>query len=29
MQRLLDLAAKHNYWMASPQENEAIGLSGF
>jgi quercetin dioxygenase-like cupin family protein len=29
MQRLLDLAAEHNYWMASPQENAAIGLSGF
>src|SRR5258708_37408235 len=29
MQRLLDLAAKHNYWTASPQDNEAIGLSGF
>jgi len=29
MQRLLDLAAQHNYWMASPQENAAIGLSGF
>jgi quercetin dioxygenase-like cupin family protein len=29
MRRLLDLAAQHNYWMASPQENAAIGLSGF
>lgn len=29
MQRLRTLAAKHNYWMASPQENAAIGLSGF
>jgi hypothetical protein len=29
MQRLLGLAAEHNYWMASPQEKAAIGLSGF
>ena len=29
MQRLLALAAKYNYWMASPQENAAIGLAGF
>jgi len=29
MQRLLDLAARYNYWMASPQENAAIGLSAF
>ena len=29
MQRLLDLAAQHNYWMASSLENAAIGLSGF
>src|SRR5882724_1133573 len=26
MQRLRILAAQHNYWMASPQENAAIGL---
>ena len=29
MQRLLTLSAKHNYWIASPQENAAIGLNGF
>jgi quercetin dioxygenase-like cupin family protein len=29
LQSLRDLAAQHNYWMASPQENAAIGLSGF
>ena len=29
MQRLLALAAKYNYWIASPQENAAIGLTGF
>jgi len=29
MQRLRDLASQHNYWMASPEENAAIGLSGF
>jgi hypothetical protein len=27
--RLRTLAAQHNYWMASPEENAAIGLSGF
>jgi quercetin dioxygenase-like cupin family protein len=26
MQRLLALSAKHNYWLASPEENAAIGL---
>jgi hypothetical protein len=29
MQRLRTLAAKHNYWMASPQENAAIGTAWF
>jgi quercetin dioxygenase-like cupin family protein len=29
MQRLLSLSAKHSYWIASPQENAAIGLNGF
>jgi quercetin dioxygenase-like cupin family protein len=29
MHRLQALAAKYNYWMASPQENAAIGLSDF
>jgi uncharacterized RmlC-like cupin family protein len=29
MQRLLLLSQKYNYWMASPQENAAIGLPGF
>jgi quercetin dioxygenase-like cupin family protein len=29
IQRLLTLAAKYNYWVASPQENAAIGLTGF
>jgi quercetin dioxygenase-like cupin family protein len=29
MQRLLNLAAQHNYWMASSQENAVIGLDGF
>jgi quercetin dioxygenase-like cupin family protein len=29
MQRLRTLATKHNYWMASPQENAAIGLRSF
>lgn len=29
MQRLLELAAKYNYWMASPEENAAVGLTGF
>jgi quercetin dioxygenase-like cupin family protein len=29
MQHLLTLAAKYNYWIASPQENAAIGLTGF
>jgi quercetin dioxygenase-like cupin family protein len=29
IQRLRTLAARHNYWMASPEENAAIGLSGF
>jgi quercetin dioxygenase-like cupin family protein len=27
MERLMALAAKHNYWLASPEENAAIGLS--
>ena len=27
MQRLLTLSAKHNYWIASPEENAAIGLN--
>jgi quercetin dioxygenase-like cupin family protein len=29
MQRLLALAAKYKYWIASPQENAAVGLTGF
>jgi hypothetical protein len=29
MQLLLTLVAKYNYWVASPQENAAIGLTGF
>jgi quercetin dioxygenase-like cupin family protein len=29
MQKLLLLSQKYNYWMASPQENAAIGLPGF
>jgi quercetin dioxygenase-like cupin family protein len=29
MQRLLTLVAKYNYWVASPEENTAIGLTGF
>jgi quercetin dioxygenase-like cupin family protein len=29
MERLVALAAKHRYWMASPEENAAIGLDGF
>lgn len=29
MKRLRKLAAKYNYWMASPEENAAIGLTGF
>jgi quercetin dioxygenase-like cupin family protein len=29
LERLRTLAARHNYWMASPEENAAIGLSGF
>jgi quercetin dioxygenase-like cupin family protein len=29
MERLLTLSAKHHYWIASPQENAAIGLNGF
>jgi quercetin dioxygenase-like cupin family protein len=29
VQRLIALAAKNNYWLASPQENAAIGLTGF
>lgn len=28
MQRLLTLSAKHNYWIASPEESAAIGLNG-
>jgi uncharacterized RmlC-like cupin family protein len=28
MQSFLTLAAKHKYWLASPQENVAIGLTG-
>jgi len=27
MQELFELAAKHGYWMASPEENAAIGIS--
>jgi quercetin dioxygenase-like cupin family protein len=27
MQRLFKLAAKYGYWMASPEENEAVGIS--
>lgn len=29
MERLMTLSAKHNYWLASPEENAAIGLHGF
>jgi quercetin dioxygenase-like cupin family protein len=29
MQLLLTLVAKYNYWVASPQENAAIGLASF
>jgi quercetin dioxygenase-like cupin family protein len=29
MRRLLGLAAKYQYWIGSPQENAAIGLTGF
>jgi quercetin dioxygenase-like cupin family protein len=29
MERLMALSAKHNYWLASPEENAAIGLKGF
>ena len=29
MQHLRQLADKYNYWIASPKENEAIGLFGF
>jgi quercetin dioxygenase-like cupin family protein len=29
MQRLLTLVANYNYWVASPEENAAIGLTGF
>lgn len=28
IQRLLTLSAKYNYWIASPEENAAIGLDG-
>ena len=28
-QRLLELAAKYSYWMASPEENADVGLTGF
>lgn len=28
MERLMALAAKHSYWLASPEENAAIGLNG-
>jgi quercetin dioxygenase-like cupin family protein len=28
MHRLLALAAKYHYWIASPQENQSIGLTG-
>jgi hypothetical protein len=27
MQKLMMLSEKYNYWLASPQENEAVGLS--
>jgi quercetin dioxygenase-like cupin family protein len=27
LQELSEVAAKHGYWMASPEENEAIGIS--
>ena len=27
MERLMALSAKHNYWLASPEENAAIGLT--
>jgi quercetin dioxygenase-like cupin family protein len=27
MERLMALAAKHNYWLASPEDNAAIGLN--
>jgi quercetin dioxygenase-like cupin family protein len=29
MERLMALAAKHNYWLASPEENATIGLNLF
>lgn len=29
MEQLMALSAKHNYWLASPEENAAIGLDGF
>jgi hypothetical protein len=29
VRHLLAAAAKYNYWIASPQENAAIGLTGF
>jgi quercetin dioxygenase-like cupin family protein len=29
IERLMALAAKHDYWLASPEENAAIGLNGF
>lgn len=29
MERLMALSAKHNYWLASPEENASIGLHGF
>jgi hypothetical protein len=27
MQRLLALSAKYNYWIGSPEENEAVGVN--
>jgi quercetin dioxygenase-like cupin family protein len=29
MERLMTLSARHNYWLAPPEENAAIGLDGF
>jgi quercetin dioxygenase-like cupin family protein len=29
MERLMALSVKHNYWLASPEENAAIGLDDF
>jgi hypothetical protein len=29
MELLLTLSAEHNYWLASPQENAAVGIKDF